>query len=220
MGDVWLPDQALTLDVLLVSLELLEEDWVKATDAASKLEISLTGAMMALGYLAGLRGEEIPLTELGGLRKHWSEGVECRRKTHVPLVLAGRFKRQVGPKVYIQPLTPVSKSGIKLQLWMERAISVYQALGVSKGPLYRVATKKGKIRRATISDLDVLLHNVLRRVQARRPDLIPETVKVEDECSVRRSLRRGVTTKSQNRGIPKEVIDAPPVSESAQSSFS
>lgn len=38
--------------------------------------------------------------------------------------------------------------------------------------------------------------------------MIPATIKVQDEISVRRSLRHGSTTMASNCGIPREIIEA------------
>jgi hypothetical protein len=91
---------------------------------------------------------------LGAIRKHWEEAENHAPKPHVPLVLAGRFKNQIGEKLYFQPLCEKSGSGIEVKLWMGRAILVHERMGVTSGPMYRVTgSKKGaKTKRATISD--------------------------------------------------------------------
>ena len=59
-----------------------------------------------------------------------------------------------------------------------------------------------------MGNLDLLFHGVLQRVQERWPQVIPPSVKVQDETSVRRSLRHGSTTEASNRGILKEIVEA------------
>ncbi|KAL7559820.1 hypothetical protein ACA910_003983 [Epithemia clementina (nom. ined.)] len=114
---------------------------------------------------------------------------------------------QQGLKTYLQPLAPTTSSGIRAQLWIGRAIQTYHELGVSTGPMFRVDLGKEKIQRATVSQLDALFHEVLKRLQHRRPDVLPTEIKVEEEYSVRRSLRRGATREAQNRKIPQQVIE-------------
>lgn len=206
MGDLWIPDRATALEEILKCFELLEEDWQGTPDLPRKLEAALTGVMLVAGFLAALHGEEIPRIDPGGPRKCWSEGVQHRRKPHVPLVLEGRFKQTVGAKVHVQPLAVASSSGTQAKLWMGRAIEVCERLGVATGPLFRVKTPSGKPRQATISDLDTLFHDILKRVQVRFPDVIGPAVKVEEECGTKRALRRGSTGEAQNRRIPKEAI--------------
>jgi hypothetical protein len=209
MGDVRIPDRALVLEERHACLGILEEDWNSEMDIHQRLQIALTGAMLVSGFTAGLRGEELPMTDLGAIRKHWEESVNYTRKPHVPLVLAGRFKNFLGERLYFQPLCERSASGIEVKLWMGRAVKVYEQLGVVSGPLYRVVTPTtNKVKRATISDLDILFHDVLKRVQIRYPNVINPSVNVEDDYSVKRSLRRGVTTEAQNKKVPRDVIDA------------
>jgi hypothetical protein len=96
MGDVCVPDRALTLEELHACLEILEQDWQTTMDISQRLETAFTGALLVSGFTAGLRGEELPQTDLGAIRKHWEEAESHAPKPHVPLVLAGRFKNQVG----------------------------------------------------------------------------------------------------------------------------
>lgn len=210
MGDTWIPDWALTIDEILAAQAILEEDWQShSSHPEVLLPITLSGVLFSGVFGSGLRGEEIPQIDLGGLRKHWHEGSEHPRQAHVPLVLKGRFKRQVGEKLYFQPLAVRSNSGVEYKLWLQRTISIYQHLGVTSGPLFRtVVSKTGRVKRATISDMDLLFHDVMKRVQVRHPNLLPGSVNVEEEMSVRRSLRRSFTSQAQNVGIPKDVIEA------------
>ena len=55
--------------------------------------------------------------------------------------------------------------------------------------------------------MDILLHNVMKRVQACQADLLPELVNVEEEISTCQSLRCTFTMQAQNVGIPKEVVE-------------
>jgi hypothetical protein len=65
--------------------------------------------------------------DLGAIRKHWDEAMEHPNAPHVPLMLAGRFKREIGEKLFCQPLAPESKSGLKM--------------GIVDGPVFRKAGK-------------------------------------------------------------------------------
>ena len=88
-------------------------------------------------------------------------------------------------------------------------IGIWEILGVTSGPVFRVTTAKTKtVQRASVADLDLLLHDVLKRVQVRMPNVLPASVNVENEYSARRSLHRFFTTQAQNVGIPKDVIEA------------
>ena len=47
----------------------------------------------------------------------------------------------------------------------------------------------------------------LARVQARLPNLIEESAKVEEEYSASHSFKRGATAQARNMEIPKDVIE-------------
>ena len=112
MGDVWIPDQATTLDEVKAGLAILEEEWQSGLQGARKREVALTGALVVAGFVAALRGEEIPQIDIGLMRKYWVEGLENPGKKHVPFALA----------IYIHPLADSTSSGIGVRLWVERAI--------------------------------------------------------------------------------------------------
>ncbi|KAL7570987.1 hypothetical protein ACA910_002610 [Epithemia clementina (nom. ined.)] len=96
MGDVWVPGKAVTLEEILVSLEILQDECVQLGHGQRRLEVALAGAMLVAGYTAALRGEELPLIDIGMIRKYWAEGRDYQRKPHVPLALVGRFKQTNG----------------------------------------------------------------------------------------------------------------------------
>jgi len=210
MGDVWIPDRPVTIHELKAAFELLEADWDELqADIVGRRDVVLTATMLISGFFGALRGEEIVRVDVGEMRSNWKEALSYPELAHVPLMLAGRFKREIGEKLFCQPLAAVSKSGIKIALWFHRALEILAALGVQRGPLFR---KRGRsiqtVKRATVGDLDPMLHKILKRVQSKWPSIIPDAVDVEDEYSSFRSLRRGATSEAQNCQIPKEVIEA------------
>lgn len=68
--------------------------------------------------------------------------------------------------------------------------------------------KKALVKKATNGDLDTLFRDILRQVQIRFRATLPAHVKIDDDSSVRRSLRRGSTSDAHNQHVPKEVIKA------------
>ncbi|KAL7572644.1 hypothetical protein ACA910_010393 [Epithemia clementina (nom. ined.)] len=93
MGDVWVPDKAVTVEEILAALFILHEEYQSLMGGQQRLEVALMGAMLVCGYTAVLRGEEIPLIDIGMIWKHWDKGQNYKRKPHVPLALVGRFKQ-------------------------------------------------------------------------------------------------------------------------------
>jgi hypothetical protein len=211
MGDVWIPDRALLIDELLHCLRLLEEDWrAFETDPDGRLQTALTGFSLTAGFSVALRGEELPRMDLGAMRDNWMEAAVNSQQPHVPYVLIGRFKNVTGEKQFFQPVAFKSASGIDNRLWAHRAIMAYNVFGITRGPIFREAggTSEGKIKRCKMGALEPAFHDVLKRVQERWPHVIAPTVVVEDDYSIRRSLRRGSTTQAGNQEIPREVVEA------------
>jgi len=89
MGDVWIPDRALTIDELHACLKILEEKWGRS-------EIDFQERMELLsGSTGGLRGEELPQIDVGFMRKHWSEGEDHPRQNESRSSGVGRSVQEV-----------------------------------------------------------------------------------------------------------------------------
>ena len=212
MGDVWIPDRALLKKEFMYCLVLLEEDWgfySSVEDSGGQLKTALSAVMLLAGWFAALRGEEIVRVDVGQIRTHWTESTLHEEAPHIPLMLSGRFKREVGEKVFCQPLAMESKSGVKIGQWFWRCLEVLAARNITSGPMFRVQGKEvGSVKRATTADLNPNLIDLLERVRKRWSNVFGQDVNIRKEFNIGRSLRRGVTAEAQNVGIPKEVIEA------------
>ena len=205
MGDVWKPNRALTQPILAACFRILEDEWkTPKLTLERKRKISLTACLLISGYFGSLRGEEINRIHLGLIRRDWEEAVVYAGAPHVPLCLLGQFKRQVGEKTFLQPLCTITEDGFQIGSWFQRALVTLNRLNVTKGLLF----SNGKGGRASIAEMDVLLYSVLERVQLKFPSILPDSVIIEDEFSVYRSLRRGSNTEARNVQIPRDIIDA------------
>jgi hypothetical protein len=214
MGDVWCPDRPLTMREGLVCQSMLEEDWKTfEKDQTGRLKTAITGMMITVGLGGGMRGEEMVRVDVGLIRKHWADGLAHPEEAHVPLAMAGRFKRQVGEKVYVQPLALESESGLQYRLWMHRTLQEYARIGVVDGPVFRAAIKKpgqavGGYKRARVGDMNMVFIPLLLRVQEKYPETIGQDVQVEEEYSALRSFKRGATSQARIKEIPPDVIEA------------
>jgi hypothetical protein len=205
MGDVWLPDRPVMIVELKAGLELLEEDWRSMTlDPVGQIQAGLTACVMIAGFFGALRGEEIVRVDAGAMVSHWDESMAYAQAPHIPLMLVGRFKGEVGEKIFKQPLATESKSGVAVKLWFFRTLELLHRNGQAIGPLF----KNEKNKRALVAELDVMVHGILKRVQQKWPNVIPDHVRVSDEYSSLRSFRRGATAEAQNANIPADVIEA------------
>lgn len=212
MGDVWIPDRPLTIKELKCCIQLLEEDWklfAANDDKEGQKGTALLAVALIAGFFGALRGEEVVRLDVGAMREHWHESLDYPECPHVPMMLAGRFKQEIGEKLFCQPLAMVSNSGIAIALWFHRTLEILSKFGVISGPVFRVKGKsKGSYKKASTADLDPVFHGLLERVQKRWPSVIAESVKVESEYSMFRSCRRGATSEAQNVNLPQATIEA------------
>ena len=65
-----------------------------------------------------------------------------------------------------------------------------------------------KMTKMSVAEMDVGLHKLLRAVQSRCSNLIADSVQIEDDYSMKRSLRQGATAEAQNARIPTNIIEA------------
>jgi hypothetical protein len=65
-------------------------------DTIGRLKTAITGMLVTVGLGGGMRGEEIVRIDIGVIRKHWQEALKHPEEPHIPLAMAGRFKRTVG----------------------------------------------------------------------------------------------------------------------------
>ena len=141
------------------------------------------------GYYGGLIGEEISKIDQSIIAKHFNLSINRLYFSFVPLMMFGRFKRQVDEKKFFQPLAVLTRDGRNLCIWFVRLMNIQSADAVYKGLLF--LNVEGK--RMFISEMDVLFHKLFRLVQDCIPYTNPDVIKIEEGSSVFRSLRRGAT---------------------------
>jgi hypothetical protein len=203
MGDIIKPDRALSLSVLHHVLGQVEKDW-GAAGLGEKYKYALEAAFYLISYCGALRGEEVPMTDLNSVFKHWEEGNLNGARKHVAIGLMGRFKNQVGEKYHFIPLAAETRSGLKVRVWIGRLLDKYRAMGIFNGPMFR--TSAGQPMKAGSMEEEFFAR--LEKTQEECPDLIPKDVVVTEEYGIYRSFRRGATSEATNRGVKREVIEA------------
>lgn len=135
MGQEVRQDLAVSIPVMLALQDLLEEEW---QNGAPELRATATyvGAYALSAFGAALRGHEVFLVDLFGLRKYMSEKLVCDGQPYVLLPLLGRFKREDGERYHLTPLAAKSSSGLNFKLWLSRLVDLRVAQGASHGPAF------------------------------------------------------------------------------------
>ncbi|KAL7569760.1 hypothetical protein ACA910_005704 [Epithemia clementina (nom. ined.)] len=80
MGDVWIPDKAVTLEEIQAALEILQMEYMMLSPCPRQLELCLTATLLIVGYNAALGEEEIPQIDVGMIQKYWNKDWDYKRK--------------------------------------------------------------------------------------------------------------------------------------------
>lgn len=205
MGDIVKPDRALAVEILAEILNLMEVEWGSAMADKDRWELALEGCFYVISFACALRGEEVPLTNITGIREHLVESGK-NKIPHVIVALLGRFKNEHGDSNYhLLPVVNVTRSGLEIRRWIERGVRMCEVMGYTRGPLFRDLMTGGK---AKASYYEPRFHRRLERIQLMRPDLIGAGVIVEEEYGVSRSFRRGATSRAADMLLPPDVTNA------------
>ena len=101
MGDTIRPDRAVDRYVIGGCFELGEAIWNgNASDPYTRHQIARTMCIIILGYYRGLRGEEISKADQDIIAQRFNQAINCQENPFVPLMMLGRFKRQIGEKKF------------------------------------------------------------------------------------------------------------------------
>lgn len=165
----------------------------------------MLGAAVVFGFGGSLRGHEIFLANLHGMRKHLLKGKEVMPTvlSHFFVVLLRWFRGGTDDCYHLTPLASETKSGLAIRRWVTMLIVAWDRRGVRAGPLFQ--DRNGEV--IDMGKLDGIMHKYLLEIQSERPDLIPKEVDVVNEFSFHRSLRRGSTTQARNQGVSEADIN-------------
>jgi len=202
MGDKWKPNAPLTTPIFQKCMEILKETVALGPTEPSYENAVYTGCMLIVGFFGALRGSEINQVDIGELRARWSGSVNGPHP-HIPITIVGGIKNEGGFKCYVQPMALVTNHGTDLGFWFRKLLVV--AGESATGPMFKM---KGSNRKATITEMDRLFHEILERVQERYPSIIQKEEDVVGSYSMYRSPRRGSTTEAQNSNISQLVIES------------
>jgi hypothetical protein len=193
MGEVKFQNEALTPDMVVELGKLLNEVWELSTLEDERESVEELMSYILIGFGAGLRGEEVPLTSLKGMLSFWDE-TRADRDPYIMVTLYGRFKGETGYRWHCLPIADRTRSGLPNRLWLGRLMKrrvVHQER--TEGWLFR----KGK-RRARISDYDADFLYYLGALKERRPELFSRGIEM-GLFSLRRSMRRGAILATVDR---------------------
>ena len=199
MGDLVKPDLAISIEQMHALMGNYEKRWNQAGANLLAREMVLFPALFCvIAFCCGLRGEELPLMSLCGIKRHLEKGKNHPTHPHVVIALLGRFKSEVSQKYHLMPLVLTTATGLEPAKWVNRMVDWYEEKGITRGWVFRSA-KNGEAARASTYEWDILLE--LEKIQKESPEIIDGGVNVLEEYGVSRSFRRGSDTHAQNQGV-------------------
>lgn len=206
VGDVSKPDRAVSIELMLAIMRRFELQWEAAGDDMEERRAVIFPALFSVcAYCASLRGEEVPLMDLGETRQNTSFGLHHRKHPHVVVSLRGRFKNEVGLLSHHIPLAPVTASGLNVQIWLERMLLWYGPH--RKGYVFRDGTDN----RVSAGYYAATILGVIEEIQQsgleEEKDIVDPEAKVFEEYGMTRSFRRGSDSRALAAGVDGDTID-------------
>ncbi len=157
-------------------------------------------AFVVIGFCASLRGEEVPLISLKGLRQYWRETMSHK---FLMITLRGKFKGEHNLRWHMVPIVDETRSGIQVRKWVQRLVFLRGRMdGGKEGPLF--LNDRG--RQAKLSDYNGRFREFLELARQETPSAFSSKLDMED-YSLRRSMRRGATTQAHNNKVPTATIE-------------
>jgi hypothetical protein len=202
MGQITGQDLALSIQVMLALMNLLEQQWT--SQVLPRDTLANIGAFACIAYGGSFRGNEVFLMDLSGLVKYATTELVEDSQRYVIIPLLGRFKNEDGEKYHLTPLAYHTASGLPIGTWVFRLVQVKQEQNLSKGLAF--SDKWGK--RLSPQWLEIEILDRLHSIQGTNPDLISKEVNVYEDYGISRSFRWGTTTQVHNKKVDKNDINA------------
>jgi hypothetical protein len=130
MGDSIKQDEAISIEQMVALMEIFEKDWIVVMKNGERTnnqirEVLFPALFSVLAFCGALRGEELPLMDLGATKEHTDSGTTHPEvsKMHGVIALHGRFKNELGEKCHLRmPVVPVTRAGLTPVKWMLRML--------------------------------------------------------------------------------------------------
>jgi hypothetical protein len=129
------PNRAISHALLKAMLGLVEQDWQGAL-GGDKIKFALEGAFYTIAYTLALRGEEVLLVEMRGIRRCWAQAT-THEDPHIVIALLGRFKNELSECHHLMPVVFETPRGLEPGKWVKRVLDCYEERRVLSGYMFR-----------------------------------------------------------------------------------
>ncbi len=197
-------------------LELIKEQ-IPSQALEVGRELVKVGAAVVVALAGSLRGPEVFMLDLGGIRKHihrgrdgvlppdpMKVGEDLVGAPHVYLALVGKFKGELGIREHLVAVASETKSGVEVRWWLEQLIRVREEEGHTHGPAFGNAD--GSL--CFLSDFDVVLHDLLKCVQQEPDSFLDKDDDVEANYSFFRTFRKSAEDRARAAHLDSNVQNA------------
>ena len=196
----------LTGKVVKRILDKIEFKWaLPFTDSKEKRRLVMAAAYIATTYTYSLRGNEGFWVDGDSLCKHINLGRHARPIPHMVVTLIGFFKTELGERMHTFSLANVTKSGIRVRVWLERVVKILREERKKDCPAF--CDEDGYI--VTSSQIEEVFHPIIEELQGSEglSDDLPDGVDIDTFYRCARSFRRGAATTALVHKVKRESIE-------------
>jgi len=206
VGNISRPDRAISTKLMMAIMNWFEDQWIGANGSQLAQQAVLFPALFSIcAYVTSLRGEEVPLMNLGETRAKTCLGVNDPDQPHIVLALMVQFKNEVGIFDHYIPVTPVANSGLKVQLWIKQMLQWY-------GPHQRAYVFQDESgERISCGHYATDILGIIKEIQTsdlpKERNLVDPDCDVFEEYGMTRSFRQGSDSRAHAAGVLESTID-------------
>ena len=141
-------NKPLTTQIILRLLEMIKYE-ASQHPRAIAFEMLKVGAAIAVGLCGSLRGPEIFMLDLAGVRDiihrgkdgiipddPFKTGTDLSNVPHIHLALMGQLKGEHGVRQHLVAIASKTKSGINARWWIEKLVEMRELEGFTSGPAF------------------------------------------------------------------------------------
>ena len=206
MGRVVKQDLGISFEMIQGLLRLYEGDLSEeGIREERKRMIIVAGSCFVILWAGALRGNEMFMLEAGEFVKRRDDGRLLEKNGHCVIPLMGRFKNETGERNLLMVLANKTRSGLRIRHWVDKLSELLKSEGRGLEPGPAVCNPDGYCMESW--RLNEELHSVLERLRDESPLIIPSDIVISESFNIRRSFRRGATTRAKEQGVNETTIE-------------
>jgi hypothetical protein len=197
MGQDWRPNKAISVELVILALQLAELRSQEAPSLYEKNRWLVFHTYVTVCYVVSLRGCEGFLLDLAGLNRKFNAG----GNRYVVIALLGKIKGESDDRDHLLPCVPITSSGIDVRSSVSRLMEFKQSRGHTDGPA--ISDLNGRVFSHRVMN-DALLELLEELFDSHR-DLFPPSIGSKDMLRERVQVYRTLRRTSDTRAIEKKV---------------